>query len=228
MSTFTLTITCLTTSNLPWFMDLTFPVPMQYCSLQHQTLLLSPVTSTTECCFCFDSISSFFLELFLHWSPVAYWAPTDLGTSCFSVLSFCLSYCLWGSQGKNPEVVCHSSLQWTTSCQNSPPRSVCLVWPCMAWLSFTELDKAVVHVIRLVSFLWLLFQSVYPLMPSLSAYCLIHFRLPWTWGISSWLLQQSTAAAPYLECGVSLTLDMGYLLSTAYCFSAAQPPLVAS
>ena len=29
-------------------------------------LLLSPVTSTTECCFCFGSISSFFMELFLH------------------------------------------------------------------------------------------------------------------------------------------------------------------
>ena len=54
-------------------MDLTFQVPMQYCSLQHRTLLLSPVTSTTGCCFCFGSISSFFLELFLHWSPVAYW-----------------------------------------------------------------------------------------------------------------------------------------------------------
>ena len=35
-------------SNLPWFMDLTFQVPMQYCCLQHQTLLLSPVTSTAE------------------------------------------------------------------------------------------------------------------------------------------------------------------------------------
>ena len=45
---------------------------MQYCSLQHQTLLPSPVTSIIGCCFCFDSISSFFLELFLHWSPVAY------------------------------------------------------------------------------------------------------------------------------------------------------------
>ena len=30
----------------------------------------------------------------------------------------------------------------------------------MAWLSFTELDKAVVHVIRLVSYLWLWFQSM--------------------------------------------------------------------
>ena len=90
MLTFTLAIFCLTTSNLPWFMDLTFQVPMQYCSLQHQTLLLSPVTSTAGYSFCFGSIPSFFLELFLHWSPVAYWAPTDLGSFSFSILSFCL------------------------------------------------------------------------------------------------------------------------------------------
>ena len=31
MSMFTLAIFCLTTSSLPWFMDLTFQVPMQYC-----------------------------------------------------------------------------------------------------------------------------------------------------------------------------------------------------
>ena len=37
MSMFTLAISCLTTSNLPWFVDLTFQVPMQYCSLQHWT-----------------------------------------------------------------------------------------------------------------------------------------------------------------------------------------------
>ena len=90
MSMFTLAISCLTTRNLPWFMDLTFQVPMQYCSLQHQSLLSSPVTSTTGCYFCFCSVSSFFLELFLHWSPVAYWASTDLGSLSFSVLSFCL------------------------------------------------------------------------------------------------------------------------------------------
>ena len=90
MSMFTLAISCLTTSYLPWFMDLTFQVPMQYCSLQHWILLLSPVTSTTGYCFCFGSIPSFFLELFLRWSPVAYWVPTNLGNSSFSVLSFCL------------------------------------------------------------------------------------------------------------------------------------------
>ena len=86
MSMFSLAITCLTTFNLPWFMDLTFQVPMQYCSLQHQTFLLSPVASTTGYYFCFGSIPSFFLELFLHWSPVAYWSPTNLGSSSFSVL----------------------------------------------------------------------------------------------------------------------------------------------
>ena len=63
---------------------------MQYCSSQHQTLLLSPVTSTAGYYFCFGSIPSFFLELFLHRSPVEYWAPTDLGSSSFIVLSFCL------------------------------------------------------------------------------------------------------------------------------------------
>ena len=128
MSMFTLAISCLTTSNLPWFMELTVQVPKQYCSLQHRTVLPSPVTSTTGCYVCFGSVSSFFLELFLHWSKVPYWAPTGLESSYFSVLSFAFSYCSWGSQCKNTEVVCHSFLQWTTFCQNSPP------WPYMTRL----------------------------------------------------------------------------------------------
>ena len=37
------------------------------------------------------------------------------------------SYCSWGSQGKNTEVVCHSLLQWTTFCQTFPPWPVHLV-----------------------------------------------------------------------------------------------------
>ena len=90
MSIFTLAISYLTTYNLPWFLDLRFQVPMQYYSLQHWTFLLSPVSSTTGCCFCFGSIPSFFLELFLHWSPIAYWEPTDLGSSSCIVLSFSL------------------------------------------------------------------------------------------------------------------------------------------
>ena len=76
---------------------------MQYCSFQHQTLLPSPVTSTTECCFSFGSIPSFFLELFLHSSPIAYWALTWGVHPSVSYL-FAFSYCSWGSQGKNTEV----------------------------------------------------------------------------------------------------------------------------
>ena len=206
MSMFTLAISCLTTSNLPWFMDLTFQVPRQYCSLEHQTLLLSPVTSTAGCCFCFGCVPSFFLELFLHWSPVAYWAPTDLESSFFSVLSFCLFVLFMGFSRQD----CWSGLpfpsQWITFCQTSPPWPVCLGWPHRAWLSFIELDMAVVCVIRLASCLWLWFQSVCPLMPSLSAYRLTWFSLtldvrylftaapakrsrcswPWIWGSSSW------------------------------------------
>ena len=30
---------------------------------------------------------------------------------------FAFSYCSWGSQGKNTEVVCHSLLWWSTFCQ---------------------------------------------------------------------------------------------------------------
>ena len=48
------------------------------------------VTPTTGHCFHFGSVSSFFLELFLYSSPVTYWAPTDLGSLSFSVISFCL------------------------------------------------------------------------------------------------------------------------------------------
>ena len=139
--TFTLAISCLTTSNMPWFMDLTFQVPMQNCSLQHRTLLLSPVTSTTGYCFCFGSIPSFFLELFLHWSPVAYWAPTDLGSSSFSILSFCLFILFMGFSRQEywsglpfPSPVEHilSDLSTMTSSSWVAPQ---------AWLSFTELER---------------------------------------------------------------------------------------
>ena len=67
-------------------------IPSSYTILllQHWTLLLSPATSTAGYSFCFGSIPSFFLELFHHRSPVAYLAPTNLRSSSFSVLSFCL------------------------------------------------------------------------------------------------------------------------------------------
>ena len=163
MSMFTLAISYLTTSNLPWFMGLTFQVPMQYCSLQHQTLLPSPITSTTGCCFCFGSISSFFLELFLHWSPVAYWVPTNLGSSSFSILSFCLFILFMGFSRQEywsslpfPSPEDHVSSELSTMIRPS--------WVALHIMahSFIELNKTVVHVIRLVSFLWLWFSFYLP------------------------------------------------------------------
>ena len=151
---FTLAISCLTTSNLPWFMDLSFQIPMHYCSLQHWTLLPSPFPFTTGYCFCFGSIPSFFLELCIHWSPVAYWAPTDLGSSSFSVISFYLFILFmrfsrqeyWnGLPSPSPMDHVLSELSTTTH-----PSWVAL--HSMAQ-SFIELDKAMVHVIRLVNFL---------------------------------------------------------------------------
>ena len=177
---FTLAISCLTTSSLPWFMDLTFQVP-----LQHWTLL----PFTTGYCFWFGSISSFLLELFLHWSPVPYWARTNLGSSSFSVLSYCLFIVFMGFPGQEYwslselrelvmdreawRAVIHGVAKSRTRLSNwsdliwfFPPvdhvlseLSTMTCLSCMALQgmahSFIELDKAVVHVISLVSFLWL-------------------------------------------------------------------------
>ena len=161
MSMFTLATSCLISSNLPWFIDLTFQVPMQY--FQHWTLLPSPVTSTTGYCFCFGSISSFFLELFLHWYPVAYWAPTDLGSSSFSVLSFWHFILFIGFSRQE---------YWSGFPFHSPVGHILSELSAMkhlSWVSlhgmansFIELDKAVVLVISLVSLLWLWFSVCLP------------------------------------------------------------------
>ena len=79
-----------------------------------------------------------------------------------------------------------------------------LGWPHRAWLNFIELDKDVV----LVWLDWLVFCdygfSLSALWrPLATPAFLLGFLLPWTWGISSRLLQQSVAAAPYLGWGMS-------------------------
>ena len=150
MSTFTLAISCLTTSYLPWFMDLTtFQVPMQYCSLQNRSLLPLLVTSTTGWWCCFGSISSVFLELFLHWSPVAYWTPTNLRSSSFSVLSFCVFILFMGFSSQEY----WSSLPFPSLVDHILPELYIMTH--LSW-------EAVVHVLRLVSFLWLWFSDCLP------------------------------------------------------------------
>ena len=160
---------------------------MQYC-IKHQTLLLSPVTSTTGYCLLLwlhPFILSGVISPLISSSILGTYRPGEFLFQ-YPINHFAFSYCSWGSQGQNTEVVCHFLLQWTTFCQTSPPWPAHHGWPHMAWLSFTELEKAVVHVIRLTSFLWLWFQCVCPLMPSCNTYHL-------TW--------------------VSLTFDVGYLFT---------------
>ena len=113
MLMFTLAISCLTASNLPWFMGITFQVLVQYCSLQHPTLLSPPDTSTTGHCFHFGSASSFLLEPKPLFS-VAYWASTDLGSPSFSVISFCLFILFMGFSSQE----CWSGLPFPSPVDN--------------------------------------------------------------------------------------------------------------
>ena len=133
MLMFILAISCLTTSNLPWFVDQTFSVPMQYCSLQHPTLLSPLDTSTAECHFHFGLAASFFLELFLCSSPVAYWTPLNVGGSSSGVISFCLCIQFMGFSWQEywsglpfPPLVDRILSELFTL--------TCLGWPCTMWL----------------------------------------------------------------------------------------------
>ena len=158
MSMFTVAISCLTTSNLLWFMDLTLHVPKQYCSLQNQTLLKSPVTSPSGC-FCFGSISSFFLELFspLYSSSIlgTYW-PGEFIFQCHIFLPF---HTVMGFSRQEywSGLSCPSPVDRVLSELSTMTH---LSWVALHGMahSFLELDKIVVHVISLFSFLWLWFS----------------------------------------------------------------------
>ena len=201
---FTPVISCLTTCNFPWFMDLTIQVPMQsesYAVSTAQILLLSWIPPTTGCCLCFGPIPSFFLELFLLWSPVPYWAPTDLGSSSFSILSFLPFHTVH-------VVLMARILKWFVIPFSSGPHSVRPLhhdpsvlgdptWHGLVSLCYTRLWS--VWLDWLVSCDYGL--CVCPLMPLRTPIILLGFLLPWMWGISSWLLQPSGAAAPDFGCG---------------------------
>jgi len=77
------------TKSQTWLTDWT---ELSWCNIVLYSIRLTSITSHiyTWHCFCFWSITLFFLELFLHSSPVACWAPTGLRYSSFSVISFCL------------------------------------------------------------------------------------------------------------------------------------------
>ena len=94
---------------------------------------------------------------------IAYRAPTDPGSSAFSVISFCLFILFMGFSRQE---------YWRGLSLPSPVDQVLSEvssMTCASWMtlhgmanSLTELDKAVVHVISLVSFLWLWFSFCLP------------------------------------------------------------------
>ena len=126
---------------------------MQYCSFTASDLVSITSHIHNQVLFLLW-LCLFILELFLHSSPVAYWAPTDLGSSSFSVLSFCLFILFMGF----PRQECWSGLPFPSPVDHILSELFTMTRPSWVALhgmhSFIELDKAVVHVIRLVSFLW--------------------------------------------------------------------------
>ena len=104
MSMFTLAISCLTTSNLPWFMNLTFQVPMPYCSLQHRTLFHHQthsqlgIVSTWALLF----IPSEAISVLFSNSILGTYQP---GSLSFSVISFCLFILFKTTVSKLPSIV---------------------------------------------------------------------------------------------------------------------------
>ena len=80
---------------------------------------------------------------------------------------------------------------------------VCLGWPHAAWLSLIELDKTVVLWSDWLVFCDFGFRVSALWCPLTTPTILLGFLLPWTWGVSSRLLQQSVAAASYPGRGAS-------------------------
>ena len=80
----------------------------------------------------------------------------------------------------------------------------------MAWLSFIELDKVVAHVIRLVSYLWLWFQSVKEESEKLSLQLNIqNTKIIVSSPITSWQIDGETVeiVADFILGGSKITAD---------------------
>ena len=146
---------------------------------------------------------------------------TDLFQSCghCSVFQICWhiecstftasSFRIWNSSTGIPSpplalfIVMLSKAHLTTFRQTSPPWPACLELPHKAWLSFIELARLWSMWLDWLVFCVYGFSASALWCPLATPTVLLGFLLPWTWCISSRLLQQSTAAAPYLGQGVS-------------------------
>ena len=160
---FTLAISCLTTSNLPWIHGPN--IPDSYAIL---------FFTASDFTFMTHHIHNW--VLFLLWFHLfilsgvissvlssSLLRPSDVGSSSFSVLYFCLFilFMLFSRQEywsglPSPSPVDHILSELFSMTHPS--------WVALHSLVhyFIELDKVVVHVIILISFLWLWFLLCYP------------------------------------------------------------------
>ena len=104
MLMFTLAISCLTISNLNWFKDLTFHIPIKYFSLQHRNSFHHQSHPHLDIVFALAPFLNFFLVLICHSFSVPYWAPINWGVNLSVSHLFAFSFCSWHSQDKNTEV----------------------------------------------------------------------------------------------------------------------------
>ena len=159
---FTLAISSLTTSNLPWFMNLTCQ------EVPSHILSASDFTSTTRhlhTWVLFPHWLSLFIppgtvSLLFYSSILGTYQP---GEFIFQCLIFCFFMLFLGFL-RQKYWSCLPSLSPVDHILSELSTMTCpslVALYCMAH-SFIELDKAVVHVISLVSFLWLWFSFCLP------------------------------------------------------------------
>ena len=162
MSIFTLTISCLTTSNLPWFMDLTFHIPMLFTASD-----FTSITSHIHNWVLFMlwlHLFYFFLDLFpplFSSSILGTYRPGDFIFQCHIFFPF---HTVHGV----PKHEYWSGLLFPSPIDHilsELPTMTCLGFALYGMLYiFIDLDKAVIHVIILVSFLWMWFLFSLPSM----------------------------------------------------------------
>ena len=187
MLSFTLAISCLTTSNLLWFMGVNFRF---LCNIALYSSDLASITSHIHSRILFllwlhPFIFSGVISSLISSSILGTYRPGEFLSLSYH---FAFSYCSWGSEGKNTEVACppfSSGPHFVRPLHHDPPVLGCSTG--MAWFHWVR-QGCGPSVIRLTSFLWVWFQCVCPLMLSYNTYHL-------TW--------------------VSLTLGVGYLFTAA-------------
>ena len=101
------------------------------------TLIHGPNIPGSYAILLFTALFLLWLNLFILSGAISPLFSSSIGYLLTWEVHLSMSYLFaftWGSQGKSTEAVCHSLLQWTAFCQNSPPWLVGLGWPYKAWL----------------------------------------------------------------------------------------------